>query len=284
MVRYGIVGSGNIGSAVAGHFARTGIDVHVAASRGAKAVSPLVDKLGPHVVPSETADVLQADTVILAVPFDAVERLVDQVTDWNQRVIIDATNAIDYTNFSPAELGVRASSDLVEQWASNSRVVKAFGHTWAKVLAREPGDGHGGRRVSVRIGQPSERQRRRRRTHRAVRLHRHRPRPQRPRRPVAAVRRPTDDPQLHLPGHRWCHARRDGPGSRLTPHLRASRHAIRHDLRRSRDSRQGLVLMTTHHLQSRMASVIGRLRSAVRGPHWMIDTVVPHALLKEFHW
>lgn len=147
MVRYGIVGSGNIGSAVAGHFARTGIDVHVAASRGAKAVSPLVDKLGPHIVPSETADVLQADTVILAVPFDAVERLVDQVTDWNQRVIIDATNAIDYTNFSPAELGVRASSDLVEQWASNSRVVKAFGHTWAKVLAREPGDGHGGRRV-----------------------------------------------------------------------------------------------------------------------------------------
>ncbi|GAA2793898.1 NADPH-dependent F420 reductase [Mycolicibacterium pallens] len=144
---YAIIGSGNIGSAVAGHFARIGVDVGVAASRGPAGVTPLADKLGPHIVPTEVSDALQADIVVLAVPFDAVKALVEQVPDWNGRIIIDATNAIDYSTFSPADLGGRASSDLIEEWATNARVVKAFGHTWAKVLAREPGDGRGGRRV-----------------------------------------------------------------------------------------------------------------------------------------
>ena len=85
--------------------------------------------------------------MVLAVPFDAVRDLVAQVPDWNRRIIVDATNAIDYSTFSPADLGGTASSDLVAEWAANARVVKAFGHTWAKVLAHDPGAGHGGRRV-----------------------------------------------------------------------------------------------------------------------------------------
>lgn len=144
---YAIIGSGNIGSAVAGHFARIGLDVAVAASRGPAGVAPLADTLGSHIVPTEVSDALLADVVVLAVPFDAVEDLVAQVPDWNGRIIVDATNAIDYSTFSPADLGGRASSDLVGQWSANARVVKAFGHTWAKVLAHDPGDGHGGRRV-----------------------------------------------------------------------------------------------------------------------------------------
>ncbi|AQT79073.1 hypothetical protein B1R94_06975 [Mycolicibacterium litorale] len=144
---YAIIGSGNIGSAVAAQFARAGVAVAVAGSRGPGAVAPLAAKLGHHIVPTEAAEALQADVVVLAVPFDAVQALVGQLPDWNRRIVIDATNAIDYSDFSPADLGGRPSSDLVEQWATNARVVKAFGHTWARVLAREPGDGRGGRRV-----------------------------------------------------------------------------------------------------------------------------------------
>ncbi|OKH75124.1 hypothetical protein EB72_13100 [Mycobacterium sp. SWH-M1] len=152
---YAIVGSGNIGSAVAGHFARTGIAVAVAASRGPDTVAPLAQRRGPHITPSEISDALGADVVVLAVPFDAVQELVAQVPDWSGRIIVDATNAIDYTDFSPADLGGRASSDLVEEWATGARVVKAFGHTWAKVLAHEPEDGHGGRRVLFLSGNDS---------------------------------------------------------------------------------------------------------------------------------
>ncbi|WP_422744188.1 NADPH-dependent F420 reductase [Mycobacterium sp. WMMD1722] len=151
-MRFAIVGSGNIGSAVAGQFARAGIDVGVATSRGVAAVAPLAERLGPHIVPTEVSDALRADIVVLAVPFDAVKGLVEQVSDWAQRIIVDATNAIDFRDFSPADLGGQASSDMVARWARNARVVKAFGHTWAKVLAREPGDGSGGRRVAFVSG------------------------------------------------------------------------------------------------------------------------------------
>lgn len=146
-MRYAIIGAGNIGTAVAGHFARTGTDVGLAASRGIDAVRGVAESIGPNVISSEVSDALTADVVILAVPFEAVQGLVGSVPDWQDRIIVDATNAIDYRDFSPADLGGRASSDLVEEWATGARVVKAFGHTWAKVLAREPGDGHGGRRV-----------------------------------------------------------------------------------------------------------------------------------------
>jgi predicted dinucleotide-binding enzyme len=78
------------------------------------------------------------------------------VPDWSGRIIVDATNAIDYTDFSPADLGGRPSSDLVSDWATNARVVKAFGHTWARVLAREPGDGRGGRRVLFLSGNDAD--------------------------------------------------------------------------------------------------------------------------------
>jgi predicted dinucleotide-binding enzyme len=146
-VGYAIIGAGNIGSAVARAFARADIPVQVAASRGPDAVRPLAESIGTQVVPTELSDALAADVVVLAVPFEAVEGLVAQIPDWGGRIIVDATNAIDYRDFSPADLGGRASSDVVGEWAVNARVVKAFGHTWARVLARDPGDGHGGRRV-----------------------------------------------------------------------------------------------------------------------------------------
>lgn len=142
-----IIGAGNIGSAVARAFARADIPVQVAASRGPDSVRPLAESIGPQVIPAELTDALGADVVILAVPFEAVEGVVTQVPDWAGRIIVDATNAIDYSDFSPADLGGRASSDLVGEWGAHARVVKAFGHTWARVLARDPGDGKGGRRV-----------------------------------------------------------------------------------------------------------------------------------------
>jgi 8-hydroxy-5-deazaflavin:NADPH oxidoreductase len=153
---FAIIGSGNIGAAVARHFARLDLDVAVATAKGPAAVQRLVEGIGPRVVPTELSEALRADVVILAVPFEAVKDLVSQIDDWAGRIIVDATNAIDYTDFSPADLGGRPSSDIVAEWAVNGRVVKAFGHTWAKVLARDPSDGHGGRRVLFVSGNDSD--------------------------------------------------------------------------------------------------------------------------------
>jgi predicted dinucleotide-binding enzyme len=152
VMKYAIIGSGAIGSALAGQFARVGLEVAVATSKGAAAVTPLRERLGPQIIPTEVADALLADFVALAVPFESVRGLVEQVSDWDGRIVIDATNAIDYRDFSPADLDGRESSDMVAEWANNARVVKAFGNTWAKVLARDPSNGGGGRRVAFISG------------------------------------------------------------------------------------------------------------------------------------
>ena len=155
-MQHAIIGSGNIGSALACQFARAQLPVGIATARGVCAVVNLAAELGPMITPIEVVDALRADVVILAVPFEAVRGLVEQVPDWQRRVIVDATNAIDYSNFSAAELGGRASSDLVGDWAVNARVVKAFGATWARVLARDPANTGGARRVQFVSGNDAD--------------------------------------------------------------------------------------------------------------------------------
>lgn len=95
----------------------------VATPKGTSAVAPLVEQIGPQIQPTEVREALLADVVALAVPFEAVRGLVESVPDWNQRIIIDATNAIDYKDFSPADLGGRPSSDQVAEWADGGRRV-----------------------------------------------------------------------------------------------------------------------------------------------------------------
>jgi 8-hydroxy-5-deazaflavin:NADPH oxidoreductase len=151
-MKYAIIGSGAIGTALAQQFARSDLPVAVATSKGAAAVAPLVEHIGPQVQPVEVSEALMAQIVLLAVPFEAVRGLVGQISDWGERIIVDATNAIDYRDFSPADLGGTASSDLVAEWATNARVVKAFGSTWAKVLARDPRTLDGGRRIAFLSG------------------------------------------------------------------------------------------------------------------------------------
>jgi predicted dinucleotide-binding enzyme len=151
-MHYAIIGSGAIGSALAAQFARSDLPVALATAKGPAALAPLVDRLGPQIQPTDVGEALLADIILLAIPFEAVRDLVGQIDDWHQRIIVDATNAIDYSDFSPADLGGRASSDLVAEWAPNARVVKAFGNTWAKVLARDPRTADGARRVAFLSG------------------------------------------------------------------------------------------------------------------------------------
>lgn len=146
---YAVIGSGAIGTAVARQFARQNIPLLVANSRGPASIEPLADELGLAIIPSELQTALAADVVILAVPFDAVPGLLKDVTNWNGRIIVDATNAIDFTDFSPADLDGRPSSDVVADAAPGARVVKALNHLFARVLARVAEDSHGRRTLFI---------------------------------------------------------------------------------------------------------------------------------------
>jgi predicted dinucleotide-binding enzyme len=142
-VTYAIIGSGNIGEALARQFARSGIDVAIANSRGPESLAALARELGERVTATTLQQALRADVVILAVPYRAHRAVADSAASWSGKILIDAMNPF---GVPPAELKGQASSDVVASAFKGAKVVKAFNHLPAKVLAMDPAE-CGGRRV-----------------------------------------------------------------------------------------------------------------------------------------
>lgn len=140
---YAIIGTGNVGSALARLFARAGITVSIANRQGPDTIRPLVEELGDTVTAKTLEDALAADVVFLAIPFVAVEEFARTLADWTGKTVIDATNAY---GVPPDVMAGRLSSDIVAKAVPGASVVKAFNQLPAGVLARDPSQ-DGGRRV-----------------------------------------------------------------------------------------------------------------------------------------
>src|SRR3954447_15991595 len=90
---YAIVGFGKIGQALAHAFARKNINVTVASRRPPEALAPQARAIGPTVVARSLQDALEADTIILAVPFGEHREVAKAMPSWKGKTVIDATNA-----------------------------------------------------------------------------------------------------------------------------------------------------------------------------------------------
>jgi predicted dinucleotide-binding enzyme len=140
---YAIVGFGKIGQALARAFARKNIDVTVASRRPPEALAPQARAIGPTVVAKSLRESLEADTIILAVPFGEHREVAKALPSWHGKTIVDVTNAY---GVPPEELGGQPSSKAVAQAFTGARLVKGFNHLAAAILDREPAE-HGGKRV-----------------------------------------------------------------------------------------------------------------------------------------
>ncbi|CAG4897343.1 NADPH-dependent F420 reductase [Paraburkholderia gardini] len=138
---YAIIGAGKIGTAIARAFARQGIEVAVA---GRRPLDALVAQIGPSLVPRPIEDAIKADVVILAVPFAAHRDIGRAAESWQGKIVIDATNAF---GVPPEELGGLPSTAVVAKALPGAKLVKAFNHLPADVLAQGAGTPQGGRRV-----------------------------------------------------------------------------------------------------------------------------------------
>jgi predicted dinucleotide-binding enzyme len=136
---YAIVGFGAIGQALARAFARKGIDVAVASRHAPEALAPQANAIGPTIVPTTLNDALEADIVLLAVPFWQHREVAKVRANWKGKIVIDVTNTLDNLDSLP-------SSSVVAQALPGARLVKAFNHLPARVLAEDPAV-NGGRRV-----------------------------------------------------------------------------------------------------------------------------------------
>lgn len=140
---YSIIGSGNVGASLAKQFARSGIAVTIANTRGPESIASMAEELGSKVVPVTLQEALKADVVILAVPFRAHTAVAGGLTTWSGKVVVDAMNTY---GVSPEELKGRASTDIVASAFPGAKLVKTLNQLPAKLLAKDPVES-GGRRV-----------------------------------------------------------------------------------------------------------------------------------------
>ena len=132
---YAIVGFGKIGQALAHAFARKNIDVTVASRRFPEALAPQARAIGPTVVAKSLRDALEADTIILAVPFGEHREIAKALPSWEGKTVIDAMNSFPVP---PEELDGLLSSAFVAKSFPGAKLVKGFNHLIAATLATDP--------------------------------------------------------------------------------------------------------------------------------------------------
>jgi len=132
---YAIVGFGKIGKALAHAFARKNIDVTVASRRPPEALAAEARAIGPTVVAKSLREALEADTIILAVPFGEHRAVAKVLPSWAGKTVIDATNAYGVL---PEELGGLPSSAFAAKSFTGAKFVKGFNHLGAATLATDP--------------------------------------------------------------------------------------------------------------------------------------------------
>jgi len=142
----GIIGSGAIGTAFARTLARAGIAATISNSRGPDSLKELVRELGPSIKAGTREDAARADIVFVAVNWTKLPAALASLPDWNGRIVIDGNNPIEAPLFKPVDLKGRVSSEVFADLVPGARVVKAFNHLRAEILAADP-SADGGRRV-----------------------------------------------------------------------------------------------------------------------------------------
>lgn len=142
----GIIGAGAIGSAFAKALARKGIRAVISNSRGPESLENLVRELGPSIRAGTREEAAAQEIVLVAVNWSKLPQALAGLPDFDGRVVIDANNPIEAPLFKPAALHGRLSSEIFTDLVPGARVVKAFNHLQANVLAQDP-EKDGGKRI-----------------------------------------------------------------------------------------------------------------------------------------
>jgi 8-hydroxy-5-deazaflavin:NADPH oxidoreductase len=142
----GIIGAGVIGAAFARRLAHAGLPAILSNSRGPDSLADLVADIGGPIRAGTRDEAAAQELVLVAVNWSKLPAALGGLPDWGGRVVIDANNPIEPPTFQPADLHGRLSSEVFADHVPGARVVKAFNHLPAALLAQDPAAA-GGRRA-----------------------------------------------------------------------------------------------------------------------------------------
>jgi len=130
-MKIGIIGSGAVGKSFARAFSTLGHDVKIG-SRTPEKLNDFVAEAGPRVTSSTFEEAARfSDVVVMATLGVATEEAIKiaDPANFKGKVVIDATNPLDFSPGGPPKLAMAGQGSLgerVQRWLPNARVVKAF--------------------------------------------------------------------------------------------------------------------------------------------------------------
>jgi 8-hydroxy-5-deazaflavin:NADPH oxidoreductase len=139
-MKIAIIGSGNVGKALAGSATRAGHEVTLTANDPSHA-EEAAKMTNASAARSSKEAVKDAELVILAVPANKVDDVVISLAnDLDGKVIVDVTNRVDMADPGKTLDGTSVA-ERVQGKATKARVVKAFNYAFASRMADPMVDG-----------------------------------------------------------------------------------------------------------------------------------------------
>lgn len=127
-MKIGMLGAGVVALSIARHAVEQGHEVLLSNHSGVEKLADALIALGSNASAVSVVEAAAAPVVLLATPWKTIEAVLSGLPDWNNRILIDATNPfLDTTpKLVLANLGDQGASEIVARLAPGARVVKAF--------------------------------------------------------------------------------------------------------------------------------------------------------------
>ena len=120
-MKFGFIGAGEVAQIYAKHFVRHGNEVVLSNSKGPGSLAELIRSIGPNARAGTVKEAAKQDIVILCVRWAQAKRALAEVSDWNGRILVDATNRpLD------EDTKGKTASEVIASYAPGARVVKAL--------------------------------------------------------------------------------------------------------------------------------------------------------------
>ena len=129
MTTFGIIGAGNIGTAVAEAVIKLGHDVVISNSRGPETLTDLIARLGPQARAATAQEAAEAaEVAVVTIPLKAIDQV--PVEPLAGKIVLDTNNYYWERDGHIAALdaGETTTSGLLQEHLPSSKVVKAFNH------------------------------------------------------------------------------------------------------------------------------------------------------------
>ncbi len=129
-----IIGTGNMARGIATRALAGGHTVTLRGTAADKAQA-LAAELADRVEAGVIGDPLSGDVAVLAIPYGAIDDVLGAYQgQLDGKVVVDITNPVDFSTFTPLEINAGSAAQEIAQKAPGAKVVKAFNTTFAGTL------------------------------------------------------------------------------------------------------------------------------------------------------